>query len=249
MNKTWIKIKRGLLEPKHRDRLGIRIWLYFYILDQTDWDTGKVLEWRDGDAADELQMPKRTIRQQRQQLETDGYITCALAGNKQVITIHNYTNPRKYDGETINSKGDINLTPSKGDNKGDNKGDIEGVSKHVTPSYKSQITNHKSKKNNGSKLPRKRDPRLDNPAIIAYREEAHLHVPINIRDDVVSIVSDAEKWQGIVHSWMAKGWNKQNIEGMLQVYRDGWRDGKGKSGVDLSAFDKIRQREMEHENS
>ena len=104
--------------------------------------------------------------------------------------------------------------------------------------------NHNSKPS--KKRSRKRDPRLNNPAIIAYREEAHLHVPINIRDDGVSIVSDAEKWQGIVHSWMAKGWNKQNIEGMLDVYRDGWRDGKakGKKGVDLSAFDKIRQREM-----
>ena len=55
------------MEPKHRDKLGIRIWLYLYILDQADWDTGEVLEWRDGDAADGLQMPKRTVRQQRQQ--------------------------------------------------------------------------------------------------------------------------------------------------------------------------------------
>ena len=144
MKKTWIKIKRGLLEPKHRDRLGIRIWLYFYILDQADWDTGSVLEWRDADAADDLKMQKRTVRQQRQQLMDDGYITCELAGNKQVITIHNYINPRKYDGEVVNSKGDINLTPnSKGDIQGDIQGDIKGLSKHVTPSYKSKITNHK----------------------------------------------------------------------------------------------------------
>lgn len=144
MKKTWIKVKRGLLEPKHRDRLGIRIWLYFYILDQADWDTGSVLEWRDADAADDLKMQKRTVRQQRQQLMDDGYITCELAGNKQVITIHNYINPRKYDGEVVNSKGDINLTPtSKGDIQGDIQGDNKGLSKLVTPSYKSQITNHK----------------------------------------------------------------------------------------------------------
>ena len=195
MKKTWIKIKRGLLEPKHRDRLGIRIWLYFYILDQADWDTGAVIEWRDGDAADDLQMQKRTVRQQRQQLEDDGYISCLLAGNKQVITIHNYTNPRKYDGEIVNTKGDINLTPSsKRDNKGDIQGDIQGdnkgLSKPVTPSYKPHNTNHKPKKKS-----RKRDERLDHPAIIAYREEVHLHVPINIRDDVIDVVDDADKWQ------------------------------------------------------
>ena len=148
MKKTWIKIKRGLLEPKHRDRLGIRIWLYFYILDQADWDTGQVLEWRDADAAGDLKMQKRTVRQQRQQLMDDGYITCELAGNKQVITIHNYINPRKYDGERVNVKGDINLSPlEEGDIKGDIEGDIESPSKLVTPSYKSHITNHIDKKN------------------------------------------------------------------------------------------------------
>ncbi len=240
MKKTWIKIKRGLLEPKHRDRLGIRIWLYFYILDQTDWDTGTVLEWRDGDAADDLQMPKRTIRQQRQQLETDGYITCKLAGNKQIITIHNYTNPRKYDGEVINSKGDINLTPtSKSDNKGDIQGDNKSLSKPDTPSYSSHNTNHKPKKKS-----RKRDARLDHPAIIAYRDEVHLHVPINLRDDVVSVVDDTDKWRDIVHDWMGKGWNKQNISGMLDVYKNGWSSKNGKKkGVDMSSFDRRRARE------
>ncbi len=247
MKKTWIKIKRGLLEPKHRDCLGIRIWLYFYILDQTDWDTGTVLEWRDSDAADDLQMPKRTIRQQRQQLETDGYITCKLAGNKQIITLHNYTNPRKYDGEVINSKGDINLAPSsKRDNKGDIQGDIQGdnkgLSKPDTPSYSSHNTNHKPKKKS-----RKRDPRLDHHAIISFREEYHRHVPIAWREEVVTTVKDAELWKFIIHDWNGRGWNPTNIKGMLDVYRNGWRK-DGKKGVDLSAFDKVRE-EMEREQS
>jgi hypothetical protein len=150
MKKTWIKIKRGLLEPKHRDKLGIRVWLYLYILDQADWDTGKVLEWRDADTADELDMPPRTIRQQRQQLDDDGYITCEQGYRKQVITIHNYSNPRKYDDEILNHHGDINLSPlPDGDINGDIHGDINGVSKLVTPSLYSQITNHNDIKNMG----------------------------------------------------------------------------------------------------
>ncbi len=147
MKKTWIKIKRGLLEPKHRDRLGIRIWLYVYILDNTDWETGQIREWRDKDAADEMQMPARTLTQHRQQLENDGYITCEVAGNKQIITIHNYTDPRKYDGEVTNPKGEgtQNRVPLEvgGNNKGDIQGDNKGLSKPDTPSYSSQITNHK----------------------------------------------------------------------------------------------------------
>ena len=243
MNKTWIKIKRGLLEPKHRDCLGIRIWLYFYILDQTDWDTGKVLEWRDGDAADDLQMPKRTIRQQRQQLETDGYITCALAGNKQVITIHNYTNPRKYDGETINSKGDINLTPSKGDNKGDNKGDIQGVSKPDTPSYKPQITNHISEEEEATNIYQLYESSIGTPTQPVCEQLTLLadDYPVMWIEDAFKIAKDNKaKSLKYVVSILSR-WNSNGKD-------DGYKP-KGKSGVDLSAFDKIRQREMEHENS
>ena len=147
MKKTWIKIKRGLLELKHRDKLGIRIWLYVYILDHADWDTGQILEWRDGDAADDLQMPKRTLQQQRQQLMEDGYITCKQKGNKQIITIHNWTNPRKYDGEVTNPKGEgtRNHVPLEvgGTNEGTREGTNEGLSKPRTPSYRSHITDQR----------------------------------------------------------------------------------------------------------
>ena len=114
------------------------------------------------------------------------------------------------------------------------------------PTYivSTNLKTNTNKKTNGGKPLRKRDTRLDHPAVIAYREEAHLHVPINVREDVVTTVDDAVKWQEIVHSWIAKGWNKQNIEGMLRVYRDGWRDGKKKE-VDMSGFD-IVEKELEN---
>ena len=239
MKKTWIKVKRGLLETKHRHGLGIRIWLYLYMLDQTDWDTGKVLEWRDGDAASELNMSVATIRKQRRQLDGAGYITCSQGYRKQVIVIHNYTNPRKYDGEMLNH-GDHNLLPlDHGDLNGVHNGDLNGIEQLDTPSYKPQITNHIPEKKS-----RKLDASLDHPAIIAYRDEVHLHVPINLRDDVVSVVDDADKWRDIVHDWMGKGWNKQNISGMLDVYKNGWSSKNGKKKVvDMSAFDRRRARE------
>ena len=154
MKKTWIKIKRGLLEPKHRECLGIRIWLYLYILDNTDWEIGQIREWRDKDAADEMEMPMRTLTQQRQKLIDDGYITCEVAGNKQIITIHNYTNPRRYDGEVINSKGEGYATPRTpdivGTNEGTHEGTYEGLSKPRTPSLYSHNTNHNDIKNGGA---------------------------------------------------------------------------------------------------
>ena len=96
---------------------------------------------------------------------------------------------------------------------------------HAGDSPKPLVNHQVNQKLNGGKPPkekRKRDERLDHPAIIAYREEAHLHIPINLRDDVVEVVDDAERWQKVIHAWMGKGWNKQNIAGMLEVYNNGW---------------------------
>src|SRR3990167_5024336 len=94
MKKTWIKVKRGLLEPAHRDRIGIRIWLYLHILDYTDWDTGTIIGWKDAEHAELLEMPHRTLQEQRQRLAEDGYISCARAFQSLTVTINNWTNPR-----------------------------------------------------------------------------------------------------------------------------------------------------------
>jgi len=105
--KTWVKLKRGLLiDPKHRLALGNRIWLYMYMLDIADWDTGKVIEWRDKDAADELQMPLVTVRNQRREIEEAGYISCSQQHRRQVITIKRWVNPREYSGKVYNTDGE-----------------------------------------------------------------------------------------------------------------------------------------------
>lgn len=101
--KTWIMVKRGLvIDPKHREALGIRIWLYLYILDRADWERGAVIEWRDQAEADELDMPLDTLRWQRKKLQETGYISCERAGNKQRVTILKWVNPREYSGKVHN---------------------------------------------------------------------------------------------------------------------------------------------------
>lgn len=117
MNKTWLKIKRGLLEPEHRERMGVRVWLYMYMLDIVDWGTGTIEGWTDKEAADDFGMEFRTLQAQRQQLQADGYITCEQGFQCQRIVIHNWTNPREYSGEVYHPKdeaedGDIpDVTP------------------------------------------------------------------------------------------------------------------------------------------
>ena len=153
MKKTWVKVKRGLLiDPKHRMDLGNRIWLYLYMLDVADWDTGKVIEWRDRCAADDLQMPISTIRTQRREIEEAGYISCRQHHSHQVITIKRWVNPREYSGKVYNDdEGDQNYAPQEIDEKteGVNESNNEGVNEgtqnltllHIN--HISQSTGHK----------------------------------------------------------------------------------------------------------
>lgn len=165
MRKTWIKVKRGLLDPKHVQQLGVRFAFYLLMIDWANWECGSILYYRDKDAADALEMPIRTIREWRRKLQEDGYIECEQKKDHQKIKILKWTNPREYSGKLYNDPAtapeqpEIPYTPSKGyenvepfSDKGDNegyikgyiKGDMKGSRKHVTPSSNSQITNHKS---------------------------------------------------------------------------------------------------------
>lgn len=154
--KNWIKIERDFAtDPQHRIKMGMKIWLYLYILDRADWETGKINNWRDQDAADEMNMPLRTIRDQRQGLEEEKYIQCLQRGQFQVIIIFNYHNPRAYDGEVLNRSDEFNPIPiffegdkkmslespegntllslvDEGDTQGNTEGDTQGDSKSVT---------------------------------------------------------------------------------------------------------------------
>ena len=145
--KTWVKVKRGLLtDPKHRMALGNRIWLYLYMLDVADWDSGKVIHWIDRAAADDLQMPISTVRTQRRQLEDEGYISCRQHHNRQTITIKRWVNPREYSGKIYNNdQGDQEYEPQEMTEitEGVNKGDKEGVNKgdqNLTPLHINHIS-------------------------------------------------------------------------------------------------------------
>lgn len=146
--KTWVKVKRGLLlDPKHRMALGNRIWLYLYMLDMADWDSGKVIHWVDRAAADDMQMPLSTIRTQRREIEEAGYISCHQQKRCQIITIKKWVNPREYSGKVYNLDDDLESDSDqeyqpisdKGDNKGDNKGYNKG-DQFLTPPHINHIS-------------------------------------------------------------------------------------------------------------
>lgn len=150
--KLYIAVKCGLIEDaKHREAIGNRIWLYLHILNRCEWEAGKVLEWRDRDEAQELNMSQRTLATQRQELADLGYISCQQKGNHQVITVHNWTNPRSYGGEIIN-KGTQKCAPSKakGTPEGTPEGTYEGSNEMSTPTY-NQIPNDRYQNGDGEK--------------------------------------------------------------------------------------------------
>ena len=100
--KTWIKLKRGILDPKHRRRLGQAWYLFFYMLDLVDWDTGVIYDWKDGDVASDLDIPVATLRDHRRKLEDNLYISTRIKQYGLEITVNKWTNPREYSGQVYN---------------------------------------------------------------------------------------------------------------------------------------------------
>jgi hypothetical protein len=102
MKKTFIRVKRGILEPKHHRKMGMAIFLYLYMLDNANWEDGIIHEWTDKAAADDLEFPLRTIRDYRRILENGKYIKTSKGQHYQTIIICKWENPKIHDGEIIN---------------------------------------------------------------------------------------------------------------------------------------------------
>lgn len=111
--KTWIKVRCGILEKKHREKMGACVWLYLYMLDNVDWDTGKLEGWKDADHAETMELSIRTLQGQRQKLEDEGYISCRQGFQVQTITILRWINPRSYSGKVLNdgTQSDVPSSP------------------------------------------------------------------------------------------------------------------------------------------
>jgi hypothetical protein len=139
---TWMKIHSGLNKPKHRKAIGVRIWLFMYLIDNADWGTGRVDGFKDGDAAKELEMPKATIRKWRNGLQDAGYITSKPGFQCQNITIHKWRNPREVNPEQTNLKAEC----PKMDTHPTPKMDTHPLAKVDTPTIDHSNTESSTKK-------------------------------------------------------------------------------------------------------
>lgn len=114
--KTFIKVKRGILEPKHRLKLGESWFLFFYMLDSVNWEDGTIREWRDSDASDELEINLSTIRAQRRRLENEGYISTLQKQHYLEIKVNNWDDPKQHWGQMDDFQGEGETTPSNDEN-------------------------------------------------------------------------------------------------------------------------------------
>ena len=154
-----------------------------------------------------------------------------VPGKERVARFRERKQKDSYYGTLKKPEGNVNETNRYTDTDTDTESDTEEKLNSVTADAKPPKSGAKAPKK------KKRDPLLDNPAIIAYKEEARLHVPITWREKVCSTVDDPERWKELVHDWIGHGWNKQNISGMLQAYVNG---GIGKRKEEPAGFDAIR---------
>lgn len=128
--KTFIKVRPGILEPKHRVAIGDAIYLYLYMLNRADWKTGIIYDWRDNDAAEDLGYHVQSIRSQRKKL-AGKYITVIQKKYHLEITILNWHDPRitkqEFEGDS-QSDSNRSLSPIESDSQSDSHGDSQSDS-------------------------------------------------------------------------------------------------------------------------
>lgn len=133
--KTFIKVRRGILEAKHVQTLGVRLPLFLLFLDMANWKVGKVIYYRDQDAADQFEYPIRKMRDWRRRLQDDGYISCLQKSDHQEITIKKWVDPRIRGYEKPAPLSYENSVPLR---KTDVESYVEGGLKTVTLPYNSE---------------------------------------------------------------------------------------------------------------
>jgi hypothetical protein len=127
--KNWIYIKRGLSEdPKHREAMGMAVWLFMHICDAADFEKGIVYDWRDKEIAVDMSISTNTVRDWRARLVEKGYITCQQRQHGLEIIIRNWNNPRDYSGKKVNIQGDVYTAPKQKNNpQGESQGDTQAL--------------------------------------------------------------------------------------------------------------------------
>lgn len=190
--KQWISVKCGLSrDPKHRQAMGESVWLFLHILDVASWEDGIARDWKDEAAAEDMGMPVRTLRDHRRRLSELGYITCNQKQYTQDIIIHNWTNPREYNGQVYNKKqGDISVSLQH-----DTQGDIQGSTKDVTPTLYSNNKESRDVKEIIKEANKSMDERLAMANFPGAKREVRVNTILSYFGETFHINTETKKWR------------------------------------------------------
>lgn len=74
-------------------------------------------------------------------------------------------------------------------------------------------------------------------AVIVYHEVMHFWPHKSLYDLIVQAVGDdgltLQRWRDILMQWLAKGYSPKNVDGVLEVFRHGWRNPKAKINANV----------------
>ncbi len=96
-NDWWSPIWRGLAfdrTAKHRNAMGIALWLYIYFVIHADWTTGTMFRTVKRIATD-MGISDKTIRRWLSTLRRHGYITTSQTGRAVKIQIQKWRSIKK----------------------------------------------------------------------------------------------------------------------------------------------------------
>lgn len=203
------------------------VWLYFYMLDDAEWEDGTVYGWTDIQASDKLKIPLPTVRYQRKQLEEHGYIVCRKTQRGQTITITKYVDPRTLGVIQSNnglSHGNDNNVQS--NNPSDNPSDNPLIVPVITLSSN---PNTKSQKPEGEGAPKQRlkqeskKPVPPPPAITVFQEVRKRMPPTETWPEIARVVGCADEnlsfWREVLIAYASAGWNRMSVTGPLDFFK------------------------------
>lgn len=231
--KTWLKIKRGLLEPEHRERMGVRVWLYMHMIDIVDWETGTIEGWKDGEQAEKFGMEFRTLQAQRQQLQADGYITCEQTFQAQRIIIHNWTNPREYSGKVYNEKTAQGTMP---DVTTENDGTqllVPIQTENRVPYHIDHISSHTNAPNGASVQDKKKPDLVDGLLFYGRRQVGktdfsflaeHLRplgeAFVEVFENMKPMKADYSLWRKTFMDWYERGYTPSEVRRAARMHKE-----------------------------
>jgi hypothetical protein len=139
MRDTFVKLRSGLFTPKHVNAIGGAIWLFGYLLDHTDWNTGTMYGYTDADASAALGLSINTIRKYRRILEP-GYISVQKRQHSQDVTIVKWENPKTgeklINGKPVQSDTPVPVSNQSGTQSGTQSG-MQPIGNRTTPTLDS----------------------------------------------------------------------------------------------------------------